>query len=140
MYLQGSFGVDCSDTPGFVKFPAVDEAVVAGSAFEIDPEEGLCDALSELDFDSLAGTDFASPANAVDVAAAGWSWRCDQFACELIEGLVCDEGIVEPATDLLSAAGDKAGAAVVIAEQVIEECEPVIGPDDGVTDELFGEQ
>ena len=43
-----------------------------------------------------------------------------------IEEGVDDEGVIEPAGDLATAAVDETGAAVVVAEQVVPDGEPVV--------------
>ncbi len=125
--LQRPLRVDGSETVGFVEFPPINEAVVTGGALEIDAEEALPNALRELDLDRLSGADIAAPLDAVDKAAALVGEGGDEFAGELVEGHVGDEGVVEPLADLRASACDEAGAAVVVAEEIVPEGEPVLG-------------
>ncbi|MFO0968575.1 MAG: hypothetical protein U0793_23710 [Gemmataceae bacterium] len=98
---------------------------MAGSA-GVGAEEDLRDILRELQLDHLAGVDVAAPLDAPD-EAFGVGRRVDQLADELVVRLVVEEGLVEPAADLLAAAVDVARAGVIVAEHVVPEGEPVLG-------------
>ena len=121
---------------GFLELPAVDEAVVAACALEIDPQERLPDVLRELDRYGLARIDFAAPHDPVDEAARGVG-RGHELADEPVVGDVVDEGAVEPGGDLLAAAGDEAGAGVVVAEEIVPERHPMLGAGQVVVEELL---
>ena len=129
-------GIDRRKSPGFIQFPAINETVMARSAFQIDPEERLRDALRKLDFHGLSGTDFSAPANSIDVALAGRSWWCNQFPGELIKGFILQQCLIEPPTDLLSTTCDEPCSTVVVTQQIIEERQPVIGVGNVVSQQL----
>ena len=74
----------------------------------------------------LAGVDSAAPLDALDEALRVRG-RADQLADELIVRLVVEQRLVQPGGDLLAAAVDVAGAAVVVAQQIVPEREPVLG-------------
>lgn len=105
---------------------------MAGCALQIDAQKGLGHALSKLNLHGLTGTDFAAPADSVNVSLAGCCGWCNQLAGKLVERFVLQESIIEPATDLLATSGNESGPAVVVAEQVIEEGQPVICIGDAV--------
>ena len=124
--LEGVRGHHRGEVVGLLELPAVDEAVVAAGALEIDPQERLPDVLRELDRYGLARIDFAAPHDPVDEAARGVG-RGHELADEPVVGDVVDEGAVEPGGDLLATSGDEAGAGVVVAEEIVPERHPMLG-------------
>ena len=119
--------VDRGQSIGFVELPAINEAVVARGALHVDPEEGLRKTLGELDRQGLARADVAAPLDPLDEPFALGRGRGDQLAHHHVEGTVLLQRVVKPAAHLGAAAGDEAGAGVVVAEEVVPESEPVIG-------------
>ena len=118
--------VDGGEAVGVLQLPTVDEAVVARGALHVDAQEGLGDALRELQLRELPGAHGAAPDDALGEALAVRRGR-DELAHEGVVGPVVDEGGVKPAGDLLAAAVDVAGAGVVIAQQVVPEGHPMVG-------------
>ena len=92
-------------------------------------------ALRELNLNRLTRADFATPPDAVNVALTRGSGWCDQFPCKLIKRHIRQQGVVKPGADLLTTAGDKSRAAVVIPQQIIEECQPVVGVGDPIVEQ-----
>src|SRR5262249_51147987 len=72
------------------QLPLVDEAVVAGGALQVDPEEHLGDVLGKLDLPHLAGVDPAAPLDAIDKSLR-IRRGADQLADEPVVGLVVQE-------------------------------------------------
>ena len=137
-HLQRLLGDHGRETVGVDELPAVDEAVVAGGALHIDPEEHLRDVLRELDLADLAGVDPPPPLDPLDEPLR-FRRRADQLADEPVVGLVVDQRPIEPAGDRLAAAVDVAGPDVVVAQQVVPEAQPVIGVGTAVVEEPAGQ-
>src|SRR5690606_21443132 len=112
--------------------------IVARSTLEIDAQENLADVLGELNLGCLAGRDLAPPTDAADEALR-FGRGVNQLAGELVVGLVLDQHAVQPGCDLLPAAGNEPGAAVIVPQQVVPECEPVLGIGDVVGQQLVDE-
>ena len=118
--------VNRGEPVGLLEFPAVDEAVVAGGALEVDAEEALAHGLGELNLRGRARADIAAPLDAGGEALA-LGRVGDELAGELVVRPVLDERAIKPLGDLLAPAGDETGAGVVVAEKVVPEREPVLG-------------
>ena len=134
--LEGVRGHHRREIVGLLKLPAVDEAVVAARALEIDPQERLPDVLRELDRHGLARIDLTAPHDPVDEAARGVGGG-HELADEPVVGNVVDEGPVEPGGDLLAATGDEAGAGVVVAEKIVPKRHPVLGASEIVVEKFL---
>ena len=88
---------------------------MARGAFEVDPQEGLAEALGELDFDRLTRADFAAPSDTIRKTGTFARWGCDQFAGHGIVRLVVDQRIVEPFGYLGTSTGDETRARVIVS-------------------------
>src|SRR6185436_3000268 len=88
--LQRPCRINRGQAIGLVKLPAVNKAVVARSALEVDTQQRLPNALGELNLDGLAGTDFAPPANALNKSCGFRRGRGNQLASEQVVRLVGD--------------------------------------------------
>ena len=127
MNLHWLSRIDGRQTVSFFQLPSINKTIVTRRTFQVNPEKRLRHALSKLDLNRLSGTHFATPANTINVTLTRGSWWGNEFTGKLIERFVTDKCLVEPTADLLSTAGDKTRAAVIIAEQIIEERKPVFG-------------
>jgi hypothetical protein len=99
---------------------------VAGGALQVHPEEDLRDVLGRLHGGDHAGVDGTAPEDAAG-EALGLGVGVDQLRDKLVVRQIAGEGGVEPAGDLLAPAVDVAGAAIVVAEKVVPEAQPVLG-------------
>ena len=99
---------------------------MAARALEVDAEKRLANVLGELDRHGLTGVDRATPDDAVDETARLVGGR-DELPHEPVEGDVGGERAVEPGGDLPPATSDEARARVVVTEEVVPECHPVVG-------------
>ncbi len=125
-HLERPIGVDAGQAVRVGQLPFVDEAVVARRALEIHPHEDLRDVLRGLHLRRLAGIDDAAPHNPLGEAFGAWH-RVDQRGDELVVRQVVGQRGIQPRGDLAAPAVDVAGAAIVVAQQVVPETQPVLG-------------
>ena len=124
--LQRSVRVDAREAVGVGELPVVDEAVVAGGALEVHAHEDLRDVLRGLDRRELAGVDHAAPDDALGEAFR-LGLGMDELGDEAVVGLVRLERREKPLGDLLAAAVDVAGAAIIVPQKIVPERQPVLG-------------
>ena len=99
---------------------------MARRALQVDAEKGLADRLGVLHRGDLRGGNISAPFDAVRETLV-LRRRRDQLAHELVVGHVVVNRLIEPAADLLATASDEARAAIVVAQQIIPEGQPVYG-------------
>ncbi len=87
---------------------------MAGSTLQVDPHQRLRNILRSLHLSTLAGVDHSAPLYAFDKALRFFR-RVGEFFHHLMVGLIVQQRMVEPVGDLLAAAGDEAGAGIVVA-------------------------
>ena len=130
--------VNRRESVSLLQLPTVNKTVVARRALEVDAEKTLADGLRELNLRRRARAHVAAPFDARREALA-LRRVGDQLARELVVGLVLDERAIEPLGDLLSPAGDKAGAGIIVAEQVVPKREPMLGVGGVIREQLAHE-
>ena len=65
------FRKDGGKAVGFLKSPAINEAVMATRTLHVDPQKNLRNVLGKLDFKRLAGIHFSPPFNPLDESLGG---------------------------------------------------------------------
>ena len=110
---------------------AVDEAVVARGALQIDPQENLRGVLRRLHVRRLAGVDIAAPVDAdQETVRVGLFHRIHQRGDHLVVRQVVFERAQQPVGDGLAFA--RVFAALVVAQQVVPPTDPVFRVGSGV--------
>ena len=125
--LQGFLGINCGQAVGFSQSPTIDKAVVTGSALHVDAKKRLRNVLRKLDWKTLSDANGPAPFDSINKTGAFRIGRSDQFTHHGVEGFVLPQGFIEPAADLLTTTCNKTRAIIVVAQQVIPECKPVLG-------------
>ena len=124
--FQRFVAVNVGQAIGLGERPVVDKTVVTGSALQIHAHEDLRDILRGLHRRDLAGVDRAAPDDASG-EPVGIRRGIDELGDEAVVREVGGEPRKEPGRDLFASAVDVAGAAIVIAQRVVPESEPMFG-------------
>ena len=138
-HLHGLVRINAGQSVRVGESPVIDEAVVAGGALKINPEEDLGDILGRLHLGDLACIDHTTPDDPLG-KSFGFIGRIDQLGHELVVGHVVGQRGEEPITDLFPSTVNVASPAVVIAKGVVPKRQPMLGIPDIVREKAFDQE
>src|SRR5262245_4526340 len=126
MQLQWLRRIHRCQTIRLLELPTINETVVTRRTLQIDAQESLAHALSELHRHGLARADIATPLDAFGKTLA-FGRGSDQPSGKFVVWLVVHQRPIQPIADLFASAVDVSGAGIVIPQQIIPESQPMLG-------------